>query len=183
MSENRASTHENDGNTGATASAMVATSDTVEGKYGVVVYVYDLSHGMASTYAPMFLGIDLDAIYHTSVVVYGKEYYIDQGIQTCAYPGNTKYGMPIDVIDMGDSFIDEEVFIDFISDLKNHDKQKYHAENYDLWNNNCNHFTDVCVEFLTGNNLDDSILRLPETVLNTPNGQLLKSMIGSRMGG
>jgi len=180
MSEKRASDNEN--HDSMEAGVKVTGSDDTEAKHGVVVYVYDLSHGMASTYAPMFLGIDLDAIYHTSVVVYGKEYYIDQGIQTCAYPGNTKYGMPIDVIDMGDSFIGEEVFSDFISDLKNHEKQKYQAENYDLWNNNCNHFTDVCVEFLTGQNLDDSILKLPETVLNTPNGQLLKSMIGSRVG-
>lgn len=47
----------------------------------VQVYVYDLSHGMARVYSPMILGVSIDAIYHTSVVIRNKEYYLDQGIK------------------------------------------------------------------------------------------------------
>ena len=95
------------------------TEDTVQ------VYVYDLSQGLARVYSPMLLGILIDAIYHTSVVIRNKEYYLDQGIKVNSPPGHTKYGTPIEVL-----------------------------------------------------NLEGRILKLPDTVLNTPNGQLLQQMLG-----
>lgn len=39
----------------------------------VFLHVYDLTNGMARVMAPMILGIDLDGIWHTGVVVFGKE--------------------------------------------------------------------------------------------------------------
>lgn len=148
-------------------------------EYKVKVYVYDLSHGLAAMYSPMLLGTTIEAIYHTSIVIYNKEYYIDQGIKCCETPGTTKYGLPREVIDMGSTFVGPDIFNEFIQDLNDHDQQKYHASKYDLFDNNCNHFTDVVVDFLVGKNLDSRILHLPQQVLNTPNGQLLRQMIGN----
>lgn len=148
------------------------TEDTVQ------VYVYDLSQGLARVYSPMLLGILIDAIYHTSVVIWNKEYYLDQGIKVNSPPGHTKYGTPIEVLEIGTTGVDDELLNDFINELKNHDEMKYHAVNYNLFTNNCNHFTDVVIDFLCGKNLEDRILKLPDTVLNTPNGQLLQQMLG-----
>ncbi len=148
------------------------TEDTVQ------VYVYDLSQGLARVYSPMLLGILIDAIYHTSVVIRNKEYYLDQGIKVNSPPGHTKYGTPIEVLEIGTTGVDDELLNDFINELKNHDEMKYHAVNYNLFTNNCNHFTDVVIDFLCGKNLEDRILKLPDTVLNTPNGQLLQQMLG-----
>lgn len=148
------------------------TEDTVQ------VYVYDLSQGLAKVYSPMLLGILIDAIYHTSVVIRNKEYYLDQGIKVNSPPGHTKYGTPIEVLEIGTTGVDDELLNDFINELKNHDEMKYHAVNYNLFTNNCNHFTDVVIDFLCGKNLEDRILKLPDTVLNTPNGQLLQQMLG-----
>lgn len=148
------------------------TEDTVQ------VYVYDLSQGLARFYSPMLLGILIDAIYHTSVVIRNKEYYLDQGIKVNSPPGHTKYGTPIEVLEIGTTGVDDELLNDFINELKNHDEMKYHAVNYNLFTNNCNHFTDVVIDFLCGKNLEDRILKLPDTVLNTPNGQLLQQMLG-----
>ena len=148
------------------------TEDTVQ------VYVYDLSQGLARVYSPMLLGILIDAIYHTSVVIRNKEYYLDQGIKVNSPPGHTKYGTPIEVLEIGTTGGDDELLNDFINELKNHDEMKYHAVNYNLFTNNCNHFTDVVIDFLCGKNLEDRILKLPDTVLNTPNGQLLQQMLG-----
>ena len=148
------------------------TEDTVQ------VYVYDLSQGLARVYSPMLLGILIDAIYHTSVVIRNKEYYLDQGIKVNSPPGHTKYGTPIEVLEIGTTGVDDELLNAFINELKNHDEMKYHAVNYNLFTNNCNHFTDVVIDFLCGKNLEDRILKLPDTVLNTPNGQLLQQMLG-----
>lgn len=150
-----------------------------EQSYDVKVYVYDLSHGLAPMLSQQMLGIKLDAIYHTSTVVYNKEFYIDQGIKVLEV-GRTKYGIPIEVIDMGKTFISEDIFTEYLEELKSRPDLKFAAHNYDLFDNNCNHFTDLLVEFLVGKNLEDRIVKLPQQVLNTPTGQLLKQMIGSR---
>lgn len=152
-------------------------------EFPVKVYVYDLSHGLASMYSPMILGTKIDAIYHTSTVIYNQEFYIDQGIKVCAKPGTTKYGTPMEILDLGSTLIDQDTFNDFIQELKDHDSGKYTASAYDLFDNNCNHFTDVLVEFLVGKNLEDRILKLPQQVLANPNGQLLRQMLGGGSGG
>lgn len=154
-----------------------------EDSFPVKVYVYDLSHGLAAVYSPMVLGTAIDAIYHTSVVVFGKEYYIDQGIKVCANPGTTKYGLPKEVLDVGETYVLEDIANEFLEELRDHEDKKYHAHAYDLFDNNCNHFTDVVMEFLVGQNLDDRILKLPEQVLATPKGQMLKQMLGGGAGG
>ncbi|KAG7195657.1 uncharacterized protein KQ657_003427 [Scheffersomyces spartinae] len=152
-------------------------SDDTDPQYNVKVHVYDLSQGLARVYAPMLLGINLDAIYHTGVVVYDKEHYIDQGVKE-NYPGNTKYGTPIEVIDVGSTYISPEIFQEYLDELRV--DEKYQAHKYDLFENNCNHFTDHMLEFLVGKNLESRILDLPKQVLNSPNGLLLKQMIGSQ---
>ncbi|EMG47870.1 hypothetical protein G210_1671 [Candida maltosa Xu316] len=119
-----------------------------EEEYDVQVYVYDLSHGLARIYSPMVLGTTIEAIYHTSVVVRNKEYYLDQGIKVNSPPGHTKYGTPIEVLNIGKTSVDDELINDFLNDLRNHDEMKYHAINYNLFTNNCNHFSDVLLEFL-----------------------------------
>lgn len=145
----------------------------------VQVYVYDLSRGLARNYSRMFLGTDIEAIYHTSVVVRGNEYYLDRGIQTIkAQSHHLKYGTPIEVIDVGETFVDDETIKEFINDLKSREDMKYEAAKYDLFTNNCNHFTNTFLEFLCDKRLDDRILNLPEVVLETPAGRMLQQMIG-----
>lgn len=146
--------------------------------FDVEVYVYDLSQGLAPVLSPQILGIRLEAIYHTSTVINGKEYYIDQGIKVNTPPGATKYGRPIEVIKMGKTYVDEDILQDYIKELMERTDLKFTAAKYDLFDNNCNHFTDLLTDFLVGKNLDDRILKLPEQVLNTPGGQMLKQMIG-----
>jgi hypothetical protein len=48
--------------------------------YTVELYLYDISNGMARNYSKFLLGKQIDAIYHTGLVVYGVEYYFGGGI-------------------------------------------------------------------------------------------------------
>lgn len=43
--------------------------------------VYDLSQGMAKVLSPSLIGKQIDGIWHTGIVVYGKEYFYSGGIQ------------------------------------------------------------------------------------------------------
>lgn len=56
----------------------------------VEVLVYDLSKGMARMFSPMFLGTQIEAIYHSSIVVYGHEIY---------FGGNGGNGLPTNISD------------------------------------------------------------------------------------
>jgi singapore isolate B (sub-type 7) whole genome shotgun sequence assembly, scaffold_0 len=47
----------------------------------VQLAVYDLSRGIIKSYGSSLLGIDVEAIYHTGVRVYGYEYFFSNGIQ------------------------------------------------------------------------------------------------------
>ena len=47
----------------------------------VQLAVYDLSRGLAKSMASSLLGVEVEAIYHTGVRVFGFEYFFSSGIQ------------------------------------------------------------------------------------------------------
>lgn len=46
----------------------------------VKLYVYDISQGLARQFGRAVLGIDLEGIWHTGIVVYGNEYFFGGGL-------------------------------------------------------------------------------------------------------
>ncbi|KAM3140731.1 hypothetical protein pb186bvf_007136 [Paramecium bursaria] len=141
-------------------------------KFKVVLNMYDLSQGMAKQFSPIFLGKQIDAIWHTGIVVYGKEYYFGGGI--CAsYPKQTGYGYPIEERPLGETEIPQVVFEDFLRSISS----SYTMEKYDLFTNNCNNFTNECCQFLLGQGIPEHITGLPQEFLNTQLGQMMKPMI------
>eukprot|EP00939_MAST-03C_sp_MAST-3C-sp1_P000327 g327.t1 len=65
---NRSSSNKNSSSSGGVGSVGDGT------RYDVVIRVYDISRGMARSMSAM-AGLRFDAIYHTGVLVYGKEYF------------------------------------------------------------------------------------------------------------
>eukprot|EP00123_Amoebidium_parasiticum_P013204 comp21827_c0_seq1/m.31116 comp21827_c0_seq1/g.31116 ORF comp21827_c0_seq1/g.31116 comp21827_c0_seq1/m.31116 type:complete len:190 (-) comp21827_c0_seq1:365-934(-) len=139
----------------------------------VQLYVYDLSHGAARMYAQQFLGIPLEGIWHSSVVVYGKEFYFGEGGINEYNPGTTHHGRPLRVHDLGSTHIPEAVFREFVDDLRT----RYGEQHYHLLDNNCNSFTNEVAEFLTGKGIPDYIRTLPALFESTAMGQALRPMI------
>ncbi len=82
----------------------------------VTLYIYDLSQGMAKTFAPMFQ-LSIEAIYHTSIVMNGTEYYFGQGVHASPTPGRTVYGSPIRTMPLGTTFVDLGTFHDYLAEL------------------------------------------------------------------
>ena len=82
--------------------------------YPVVIYIYDLTQGMARTMAPSLLGRPLDGVWHTAVVVYGKEYFYGAaGIEHCS-PGTTLLGRPTRTEELGETDITPDIFQDYL---------------------------------------------------------------------
>merc|ERR1712166_1620346 len=109
---------------------------------------------MAKQFSPMMVGKMIEAIYHSSIVVYGVEYFFGGGIQT-GTPRQTPYGYPIKEIDMGETEIPQEMFADYLKEIDS----KFTQATYNFLENNCNHFTHEILEFLTGNPCPDYVLK------------------------
>ncbi|PSK43094.1 Desumoylating isopeptidase 1 [Elsinoe australis] len=142
----------------------------------VQLYVYDLSRGMARSMSQQFLGTQIDAIYHTSIVVNGVEYFFGQGIQQ-SRPGATHHGRPMEVVQLGRTQLPAEVILEYLESMKS----VYTPEAYDLFQNNCNNFSNDFAQFLVGKDIPSHITSLPETVLNTPFGQMLRPQLDASM--
>lgn len=127
---------------------------------------------MARQLSRQLTGRQIDGIWHTSVVVFGKEVFYGQGIST-TLPGRSHHGAPLQVIDMGNTSIDEETFDEYLTEIRDH----YTSDKYHLLDFNCNSFTNDCIGFLTGGSIPDFIKDLPADFLSTPFGAALRPTI------
>uniref|UniRef100_A0ACD5TP01 Uncharacterized protein n=1 Tax=Avena sativa TaxID=4498 RepID=A0ACD5TP01_AVESA len=141
-------------------------------EYPVKLHIYDLSQGMARQLSTMVLGKPINAIWHTGVVVYGREYYFGGGIQQDR-PGRTPYGTPVRVEDFGVTHAAKEVFEGFLLEIG----PRYTPETYNILSNNCNHFSSEAVKFLVGSTVPAYILDQPKEAMNSPIGALILPMI------
>lgn len=97
------------------------------GDYDVVLYLYDLSQGMARQLSPALLGKQIDGIWHTGIIVYGYEYYYGGGIQV-AKPGATMAGNPTQIIPLGRTSKKQSEFHAFLRA----ESHKFTPETYSL---------------------------------------------------
>jgi thiol-disulfide isomerase/thioredoxin len=137
----------------------------------VEVWIYDLSRGMARQLSMPLLGRHIEGIWHSSIVVYGEEYFYGGGISVATPPGTTAYGIPVRKVPLGRTQIARALFHEFLDDIR----PKYHPQRYHLLDNNCNHFSNDAAVFLTGNTIPEDVRNLPHDVMATPFGPMLRS--------
>ncbi|EFC46865.1 thioredoxin family protein [Naegleria gruberi] len=147
--------------------------------FRVELYVYDLSMGLAATFSQQFTGKHFPGIWHTSIVVYGSEYFFGGGVQVMQ-PLTTPYGQPVRRIHLGDTQIQKPLFEEYVQAIGS---ERFRMDQYNLFENNCNNFSNECSNFLLGKNIPDDILGLPREFFETPLGQMVRPMIDNMMGG
>lgn len=145
-------------------------------KMDVELYVYDLSRGLARQLSQSLTGVQIDAIYHTAIVLNNVEYFFGQGIHR-KIPGSTHHGRPMKVIHLGRTDLPMDLVDEYIQSLES----IYTPESYDLFLHNCNNFTQDLSVFLVGKSIPNEISSLPETFLRTPIGQMLRGQIDQSM--
>ncbi|NWS21600.1 DESI1 isopeptidase, partial [Pachyramphus minor] len=154
----------------------------------VKLYVYDLSKGMARRLSPLMLGKStaehrrrppaarVPHWPHTSIIVHKDEFFYGSGgISSCA-PGGTLLGPPDTVVDLGNTEVTEEIFLEYLSSLG---ESMFRGESYNLFEHNCNTFSNEVAQFLTGKKIPSYITDLPSEVLATPFGQALRPLLDS----
>lgn len=80
--------------------------------------VYDLSHGLARQMSMGMLGFQLDAVYHTSILIEGLEYVYQQSIRVVQPGAFSGFGTPIEKILLGQTQLPHEVIIDYLNSVK-----------------------------------------------------------------
>ncbi|KAJ1021315.1 hypothetical protein NDA18_005554 [Ustilago nuda] len=152
---------------------MSTTQALENGQYPVKLYVYDLSRGMARHMSLSLTGRQIDAIWHTSIVAWDREYFFGQGISV-VYPGTSHHGAPLETFHLGSTSMDRETFEGaWLPDLRD----RFRPQDYHLINCNCNHFTQEVAHILTASDIPAHIRSLPQDFLSTPFGQMLQPQI------
>ncbi|XP_020643540.3 desumoylating isopeptidase 1 [Pogona vitticeps] len=142
----------------------------------VKLYVYDLSKGMARRLSPIMLGKQLDGIWHTSIVVHRDEFFYGSGGISSCPPGGTLLGPPDSIVDLGSTEVSEDLFLEYLSSLG---ESIFRGDSYNLFDHNCNTFSNEVAQFLTGRKIPSYITDLPSEVLATPFGQALRPLLDS----
>ncbi|AYU82220.1 glycosyl hydrolase-like protein [Leishmania donovani] len=145
-------------------------------RYTVSLYRYDLTHGMARNLGPMLIGRELEGIWHTSIVVYGKEYYFDGGVGIVSdpNPGHTRFGQPYRTEVLGQTTKREE---EFCAWTQQQHRAGFGPNDYRILDNNCNSFSDAASMYLLGRHISQDVLEMIPTLLSTPVGQMLRPML------
>ncbi|KAK3937653.1 P-loop containing nucleoside triphosphate hydrolase protein [Diplogelasinospora grovesii] len=142
----------------------------------VHLLVYDLSRGMARQMSMGLLGFQLDAIYHTSIELDGREYVYDGNVVSIV-PGSSHLGRPMQRIHLGQTQLPMDVIEEYLDSLR----EIYTVDAYDLWRHNCNNFSNDFATFLLGKGIPEHITNMPQTVLNSPFGQMLLPMLSEQI--
>uniref|UniRef100_A0A9J8A8H7 palmitoyl-protein hydrolase n=1 Tax=Cyprinus carpio carpio TaxID=630221 RepID=A0A9J8A8H7_CYPCA len=113
---------------------------------------------------------------HTSIVVYGEEFFFGGGGIMSCFPGGTILGMSDSTVDLGNTEVPRDLFQEYLSSLR---ESTYRPEKYHLFEHNCNTFSSEVAQFLTGTKIPSYITDLPSEVLATPFGQALRPFLDS----
>ncbi|XP_050499548.1 uncharacterized protein LOC114329633 isoform X1 [Diabrotica virgifera virgifera] len=144
------------------------------GTHKVELYIYDLSQGMAAIISPTIIGKKIDGIWHTSIVIYNREYFFgSRGVESCN-PGTTALGRPLRVEVLGETQVPYTVFIDYLKGLS---ESSFAGNTYSLLHHNCNNFSHDIAQFLCGASIPKYILDLPNEVLNTSLGPSFLALV------
>ena len=72
--------------------------------------------GLARQYSMALTGTHIDAIYHTSLVFGGTEYFFGQGVHRTT-PGSTHHGQPMQIIHQGSTQLPMDVIEEYMESL------------------------------------------------------------------
>ncbi|KAH9501898.1 uncharacterized protein LOC124497125 isoform X2 [Dermatophagoides farinae] len=145
-------------------------------RYEVSLYIYDLSKGMARSLSTLFLGREIPAIWHTAIVVYDREYFFGgRGIESCI-AGSSQLGEPDQILALGHTEVSYNLFLEYLFSMG---ESTFSPSSYQIFENNCNNFSNEIALFLTGNGIPDEILNLPNDFLSTPLGQTLQQYLNT----
>eukprot|EP00929_Paragymnodinium_shiwhaense_P021315 TRINITY_DN13934_c0_g1_i1.p1 TRINITY_DN13934_c0_g1~~TRINITY_DN13934_c0_g1_i1.p1 ORF type:complete len:532 (-),score=145.07 TRINITY_DN13934_c0_g1_i1:209-1804(-) len=165
-------------------------------KTPVELLLYDISNGIAERFSSLCLGEEFEAIYHTSILVFGKEYWYGGQVFRSTPPCDKTFGWPLEksklplrpssyhedlvTVHIGYTMLTLQEWHHYV----NKDMAKrFTRDAYDVLTYNCNTFSDDGVHFLTGGHIPEAILNLPKLALESRTGVLMRPFLNQWLGG
>ncbi|CAI2375166.1 unnamed protein product [Moneuplotes crassus] len=133
---------------------------------------------MAKKYSTKLFGKHYEAIYHLAIEVYGVEYCSGSGTEGRSQ-GSLCYTTIDKSVDYGQTDIDQKTFHEFINGMC----RKYSKGGYDIVTNNCNHYCNELLQFLTGKSVSEEILIQVEEILKNPACVSIAPLIKDKLDG
>lgn len=160
-------------------------------KTPVELVLYDISYGASRLFSQAILGQKFEAIYHSSVLVFGTEFWYGGQVFENEPPIDPKtfgpplsdsleelkpsvYNSSIRTVHLGSTLASLSELRQFLQLTM---KAKYRPDNYDVLTHNCNSFSDDVVRFLTGKGIPETVSRLPELVMSTAGAKVLRPFL------
>ena len=148
----------------------------------MVLRCYDLSQGMAAAMSRQLLGRQIDAIYHTGILVFGREYFFQGGVgstngiaSATVREVEASFGMrPMQELQLGSTRKTKAEWLAFVRRVGS---TRFRHDGYNLIENNCNNFSDEAAKFLLGAGIPAHITGLPREILSGPLGSMLRPMM------
>ncbi|XP_040842727.1 desumoylating isopeptidase 1 isoform X2 [Ochotona curzoniae] len=155
--------------------------------YPVKLYVYDLSKGLARRLSPIMLGKQLEGIWEgrclglqtlwlmwgalksqkksswSTCPPWGSLCSVTGSFRCCCWPSVSLH----------------RVLANFLISVLQTFLLMHRGEAYNLFEHNCNTFSNEVAQFLTGRKIPSYITDLPSEVLSTPFGQALRPLLDS----
>jgi len=166
-------------------------------KSPVELLLYDISDGMSKRVSWALLGREFEAIYHSSVLVFGFEYWYGGRLFKTKPPCTQCFGHPLTESDVAplkqSAYMPDLMSVhlgytmataaEFKVFMNQNLAKRYRWDNYDVIKNNCNAFSNEVVGFLTGSMIPDEVLNLPELLMATTTAAFLRPLLNRWLGG
>mmetsp|Transcript_58261 Transcript_58261/g.123673 ORF Transcript_58261/g.123673 Transcript_58261/m.123673 type:complete len:566 (+) Transcript_58261:94-1791(+) len=159
----------------------------------VELLLYDVSQGSIKVVSPLLFGQHFEAIYHSSVLAYGKEFWygghifeneppIDKQIFGPPLRGSLEhlersaYRPELRVVKLGHTLANAHEIQNYIDNTL---RETFRPDNYDICKRNCNSFSNQLAVFLTGREIPGAVRNLPDRILSTPAARCLRPFLNA----
>jgi len=145
----------------------------------VKLLYYDISGKATKALSRLLFGRQVEGIWHTSLVVFGKEWWFGGRLfRSEVY--STPFGKPVKEVELGSTYLQHvELFCHLTENLTS----KYTPDSYDVIKLNCNHFTNEISLFLCGSGIPQDVLEMPKQLLSGGIAYILRPFLNSWLGG
>ncbi|KAF4673866.1 hypothetical protein FOL47_010014 [Perkinsus chesapeaki] len=148
-------------------------------KEKVELLYYDISNGTSKALSPILFSHRVDAIWHTSVVVFGREWWFGGNVFR-SIPETTPFGTPIKRIELGYTLHTENELYNVLVERLS---LEYTPDTYDVMTKNCNNFTNDVSLFLLQKQIPLDILDMPHRLMGSGLARILRPFLNHWLGG
>lgn len=171
-------------------------------KVPVELLVYDITQGKSELFSSIVLGQEHEAIYHSSILVHGIEFWFGGNIFMGPPPMTrvfgptletsskmklqqsfykTALGAPMKSVHLGYTLMTLDEIVEYQHRPSMNDK--FTTQTYDVLTRNCNHYSNELAQVLCGNHIPDVITSQPLVIMNAPHMKQLRPLLNKWLGG